>query len=113
MREVDLGDLGLDRGAYLLVKRALRDAPPGSEVKVRGSSPDLFESVRAYCRTQGHAVTAGDQGSAIVVRAAGQGRLAGADVTSASDVVERPPARWGLAARGAVVEAGALSFDFR
>jgi hypothetical protein len=112
MREVDLGDLGLDRGAHLLVKRALHDVPPGSTVKFRGSSPDLFESVRAYCRTQGHSVTAGDAGSALVVRGTGEGRLAGADVTSATEVVEQPPSRWGLAARGAVVEAGALSFDF-
>jgi hypothetical protein len=113
MREVYLGDLGLDRGAHLLVKRALRDVPPGSRLLVRGSAPELFETLRAFCRTQGHEVTPGDAGTAVVVRGTADGaRLTGADVTLAEEILERPPARWGLAARGALVEAGPLAFDF-
>jgi hypothetical protein len=112
VQEVDLGDLGLDRGAHLLVKRALRDAPPGASLRVTGSATDLVETLRAYCRSQGHTVAQSTPGSAVVVRGPARGRFAGADVTSPGEVLEHPPARWGLAARGAVVEAGSLSFDF-
>jgi hypothetical protein len=112
VRELDLGDLALDRGAHLLVKRALRDVEPGAPLRVAGRAKDLVETLRAYCRGQGHTVVEAAAGVAVVVRGPARGRLAGADVTSPSEVVERPPARWGLAARGAIVEAGALAFDF-
>src|SRR5260221_944453 len=112
MPTVDLGELGLDRGAHLLLKRALREAPPGSPVRVSGSSPGLVDELRAWCRTQGHVVSIDADGSVVVRGAADRGRLNGADRTSPGEVVEHPPARWGLAARGATIEAGALGFDF-
>jgi hypothetical protein len=100
---VELGDLGFDEGAHLLVKRALAVE---SRVIVRGTSPALAIDLRAWCRANGHAcedltVTRGDYD-----RARGGERAGGVDV-----VVDHPPARWGLAARGALVEAGAPELD--
>jgi hypothetical protein len=112
VRAVDLGDLGLDRGGHLLVKRALRDVAPGESLRVTGSASDLVETLQAYCRGHGHAVIPDADGSAVVQPMTGRGRLAGANVTNHDEVVERPPGRWGLAARGATVEAGPLAFDF-
>ena len=106
---VDLGDLGLDRGGHLLLKRALARVAPGERVEVRGAAPELAVHVRAWCRAQGHGYD-----WPYVVRGDAEGaRLRGAQVAGGPrDVVERPPATWGLAARGAVVEAGGPEFPF-
>lgn len=131
---IDIKGLGLDRGAHLLLKRALADLPPGSALCVRGSAPDLAVHLRGWCRAQGHEFVGPEVESALyeeeaegaspvaawVVRGAStSGRLSGAEAAGRVDprepgaVVERPPARWGLAARGAVVEAGGPEFYFR
>jgi TusA-related sulfurtransferase len=131
---IDIKGLGLDRGAQLLLKRALADLAPGGELGVRGSAPDLAVHLRGWCRVQGHEfVRPEDTGRELdeagadvksplvawVVRGSAAGRRAGAEVAGGADprlpgaVVERPPARWGLAARGAVVEAGGPEFHFR
>lgn len=131
---IDIKGLGLDRGAHLLLKRALNELPHGERLGVRGSAPDLAVHLRGWCRAQGHEFIrpevelvrdeAGAEDAsplvAWVVRGATDGvRRQGAETAGASDsrepraVVERPPARWGLAARGAVVEAGGPEFYFR
>jgi hypothetical protein len=131
---IDIKGLGLDRGAHLLLKRALAELPPGGRLCVRGSAPDLAVHLRGWCRAQGHEFARPEVESALeeegaegaspvaawVVRgAATDGRLSGAEPAGRVDprepgaVVERPPARWGLAARGAVVEAGGPDFHFR
>lgn len=131
---IDIRGLGLDRGAHLLLKRALAGLPPGGGLCVRGSAPDLAVHLRGWCRAQGHEfvqpeteVTANDEEGAEdaspavawVVRGAAVGRLSGAEAAGGPDprehgaVVERPPASWGLAARGAVVEAGGPEYHFR
>ena len=131
---IDIEGLGLDRGAHLLLKRALAELPPGERLGVRGSAPDLAVHLRGWCRAQGHQFfrpevewardETGAEGAsplvAWVVRGAAAGaRWQGAETAGVTDsrepraVVERPPARWGLAARGAVVEAGGPEFYFR
>jgi hypothetical protein len=132
---IDIKGLGLDRGAHLLLKRALAALPVGGKLGVRGSAPDLGVHLRGWCRSQGHEVvwpnTAGASDSdrpdgdgspfvAWIVRGAGVGgRRAGAEKAGGPDprepgaVVEHPPASWGLAARGAEVEAGGPEFHFR
>ena len=132
---IDIKGLGLDRGAHLLLKKALADLPPGERLGVRGSAPDLAVHLRGWCRSHGHEFirleiaiptcdeAAPDGGSPLVawiVRgAAAGGRWRGAKVAGGTDprepgaVVERPPAKWGLAARGAVVEAGGPEYHFR
>jgi hypothetical protein len=132
---IDIKGLGLDRGAHLLLKRALADLPPGGKLGVRGSAPDLAVHLRGWCRSQGHEFVrpeaeaqgsndaGADEGSPLVAwvarGAAAGGRWRGAEAAGGADpresgaVVERPPARWGLAARGASVEAGAPEYNFR
>lgn len=132
---IDIKDLGLDHGAHLLLKRALAELPPGGKLGVRGSAPDLAVHLRGWCRTQGHEFfgaeaegqesneAGADGGSPLVAwvarGAAAGGRWRGAEVAGGPDaresgaVVERPPSRWGLAARGALVEAGAPEYNFR
>jgi hypothetical protein len=130
---IDIRGLGLDRGAHLLLKRALDGLPSGGRLGVRGSAPDLAVHLRGWCRAQGHEFVLPEVESSLdeemegaspvvawVVRgAAAGGRLSGAEAAGGPDprapgaVMETPPARWGLAARGAVVEAGGPEFYFR
>jgi len=106
---VALGPLGLDRGGHLLVRRALRDGA----VRVRGDHPELAVHLRAWARAEGCRLTALDDGFDLVP---GPGdRRVGAESTGSvgpGGVVEHPPARWGLAARGARVEAGTAPIAF-
>jgi hypothetical protein len=104
--EVDLGDLGLDEGAHLLVKHALRTS---ERVTVRGSAPSLATDLAAWCRAQGHAIERIDPSSARgwTITRSPHDRWRGAERAGQLDrVVDHAPARWGLAARGALVEAG-------
>ncbi|MCA8971425.1 MAG: sulfurtransferase TusA family protein, partial [Planctomycetes bacterium] len=123
MSVVDLGDLGLDRGGHVLVKRALRKLSVGDSLRVRGSDPQLAVHLRGWCRAQGHELEIDETGEhrEVVVRRGGaeDGRWARAERAGRADpdaedaVAEEPPARWGLAARGAVVELGSPEFEFR
>jgi hypothetical protein len=119
---LDLGELGMDRGAHLLVKHALRGLPVGGRLAVRGRAPELALHLRTWCRAQGHPLhtpAAGDDALAIVERGgAEEGRWRGATRAGHADgrrddaVAEHPPATWGLAARGAMVEAGSPAMAF-
>ncbi|HWM85579.1 MAG TPA: hypothetical protein VNO33_07070 [Kofleriaceae bacterium] len=119
MHAVDLGDLGLDRGGHLLIKRALARMATGERLAVRGRDPNLPVHLPAWCRGQGHELADGlvvikriDEGGRWRgAERAGRARPAGAAAGS-SEVVSHPPGRWGLAARGAVVEAGGPDFHF-
>jgi len=127
MPSADLADLGLDEGGHLLVARALGPLRPGQRLTVTGAHPALRVHLAAWCREHGHQV-AGDtaarepSGSAggagrshgasatvvIVKGAAGDQRWLGAERAGAAagpPVPQASPA-WGLAARGALVEAG-------
>jgi hypothetical protein len=132
---IDIKELGLDRGAHLLLKRALADLPAGGVLGVRGSDPNLAVHLRGWCRSEGHefvrpgaAVPTGHEVSAdgesplaawVVRGPAAGGRWRGAEAAGGTDarepgaVVEGPSARWGLAARGAVVEGGGPGYFFR
>jgi hypothetical protein len=131
---IDIEDLGFDQGAHLLIKNALADIPVGGKIGVRGCAPDLGVHLRAWCRSQGHDIIWPENGLvseevqqpgvsppvAWVVRGAAiTGRWRHAETAGATDprqpgaVVDRPPAKWGLAARGARVEAGGPEFHFR
>lgn len=101
--EVELGDLGLDEGGHLLVKRALAAHP---QVRVHGTAPTLTVDLPAWCRAQGHAFANG-----VIMRSA-HNRWRGAErAGSIAVAVAHPSPRWGLAARGALVEAGAPELD--
>lgn len=120
---VELGDLGLDRGGHLLIKHALQAIPVGARLRVIGQAPELAVHLRAWCRARGHevftSVQRGRETVAVLVRgSAEEGRWRDAqraglpDRTRPDAIAERPPATWGLAARGARVEAGAPAISF-
>jgi hypothetical protein len=122
--QVHLGALGLDRGGHLLLKHALRQVPAGGRVEVSGSDPQLPVHLRAWCRVQGHEIEspaphAGSEAVACIVRGSAETeRWAASEVAGAADasrpgaVADHPPPHWGLAARGARIEAGGPAFGF-
>ena len=111
---IDLGELEVGRGGYLLVKRALETLGVGERLAVVGRSPTLTLDLRAWCRAEGHRFDASTQ--AVVRerpdRFASSPRAGDADPSQAGAISEAPPASWGLAARGARVEAGGPEFSF-
>ena len=117
---IDIDDLGLDRGAHLLIKRALRELPVGGRLGVRGQAPDLLVHLAAWCRSQGHQLEPASppvvawviRGSAETGRWRGAEQAGKAAASEQGAVVDHPKASWGLAARGATVEAGAPEFHF-
>jgi len=125
---IDIEEVGLDRGADLLIRRALRAVGRGSRLAVHGSAPELSLHLGAWCRSRGHAFEpaptsstgAGARSPLVgwIAPAAGVLRWAGAQSAGKASprepgaVVEQPKACWGLAARGARVEAGAPEFHF-
>jgi hypothetical protein len=116
---VDLGGLGFEEGAHVLVKLALSTQPTGGSVAVRGTHPDLLGGLATWCRQQGHRRHALDRPTddavvAVVERGAFAGaHWVGAERAGRVDVVD-PRARpsWGLAARGAMVESGGPALSF-
>ena len=110
MKRLDLEDVPFESGGALVVKHALRNAAEGEPVVVTGTSTDLNVHLAAWCRTEGHRLSVSDQGMTIYSGPASVQRWSGAERTCA--VVDRPPLRWGLAARGALVEAGSPEFGF-
>lgn len=117
---IDLGTLGFADGGYLLVKRALRRTAPGESVSISGGGDTLEVDLRAWCRAAGHrfeweAAPNRTAAQATVINGGAQaGRWANAQRAGVGDdgVADHPPRRWGLAARGATIEAGTPEFDF-
>lgn len=114
MMTLELHDLGIDQGGHMLIKQALAQVPVGGHIEVHGSAPELAVHLRAWCRAQGHRLLVDKEGSVVITRGSAQvGRWRGAEQAgTAADVADEAPAAWGLAARGATVEAGAPSFAF-
>lgn len=126
---LDLEDLGLDAGGALLLRLALAPMPLDGELTIYGRAPDLAVHLRAWARGEGHAFDApeppqrlaqrGPAGSPIAARlrrgAAAGARWHGAERAGSAapdGAVAHAKASWGLAARGAAVEAGAPTHHF-
>jgi hypothetical protein len=112
---VDLGGIGFGRGAHLLLKHALSGVRTGERVAVAGWDPALTVDLAAWCRAHGHpvelpATPAADGVRAWVTRGQSESdRWAAAERAGGAypeHLVSAPPAHWGLAARGALVETG-------
>jgi hypothetical protein len=123
MLTIDIESLGLDQGALLLVRRALAAVAVGEAIVVRGRAHDLSLQLAVWCRYEGHRVEtrpSADGGTeAIVTRGPwAEGRWRGALTSGHSQLGpgELPAAvaepAWGLAARGATVEAGSPPLAF-
>jgi hypothetical protein len=111
---VDVGPLGFDRGAHLLLEHALAPLEPGARLVVTGTDPALGVHLGVWARSRGHRVDdhrtdhpAG--GTFVVVRGTAMDDR-WCDATRAGDpaavTTARADARWGLAARGALLETG-------
>ena len=117
MCSVELGDLGLDQGGHLLIKRALRAVPVHAPVAVYGNAPELAIHLRGWCRAQGHDIEIsqikGDPVAVVYRGGAEVGRWRGAESTGDAATPQiHAHANWGLAGRSATVEGGAPDFDF-
>ncbi|SFC79532.1 hypothetical protein [Streptomyces aidingensis] len=119
---LDLAGLGFGEGAHLLVRRALAGLAPGAVLGVAGHDPALPLHLAAWCRREGHRMLPGpfpDPRVRAAVRRRPRdrdtGRRHGAERAGSpgpDGVVARPPAHWGPAARGALVEAGGPPVPF-
>ena len=117
---IDLEDLGFDRGAHILLQRSLRSLPAGARLRVCGHDSLLAAHLAAWCRQQGHGFLPqpAENGTVVaeVVRGdAEDARWGGAERAGSpgpDGTVERADPRWGLAARGALVEAGGPESGF-
>jgi hypothetical protein len=117
--DVDLGPLSFSEGGHLLVKHALRKAGAGKAIIVSGSSAELDIDLRGWCRDEGHTLQLQSNGNggrteAVIINGGAEtSRWSGAQrAGEANAAVSNPSRRWGLAARGATVEAGTPEFDF-
>lgn len=126
---IDIESLGLDQGAHLLIKHALRRIEVGATLRVDGNAPEWEPHLLAWCRQHGHNVSFHQeepptaphaQAYALVTRGPfQQGRWkdalksGDADRSAPDAVAEAAAPHWGLAARGATVELGGPAFDFR
>jgi TusA-related sulfurtransferase len=116
----ELGSLGFDQGAHLLLQHAIDRVEPGGTIKITGEDRHLTVHLTAWCRQEGHQVQTEPDPDARVRATIVRGtvaldRLHGAERAGGpkpDETVARPPAHWGLAARGALVESGGPDVPF-
>jgi len=112
---VDLGHLGLDEGAHIILEHAIEQLEAGASIDVCGTHPALRVHLRAWSRGRGHRYEDVDEHGAVARLT--RGTATGAQLRNSEPagqaspmvpgaVVEHPPAHWGVAARGARVELG-------
>jgi hypothetical protein len=108
--QVDLEDLTLHEGAPVLLRRALAQVSAGELLEVRGDSPELADELAAWCRKEGHRYLGNGKEPNLhrIERGAGLAPL----IASDAGVAEIADPRWGLAPRGARMEAGGPEFAF-
>ena len=108
--QVDLGDLALHEGAPVLLRRALRSLAEGEVLEVRGGSPELAESLAGWCRLEGHRYLG--NGRAPEIHRIERGRGSPVLLIPGREVMDAAEPAWGLAPRGAQIEAGSPEFAF-
>lgn len=120
-RIIDIEGLSFDTGAHVLIKEALRPLAVSEVLTITGGASGWDISLAAWCRTQGHTVEFEPLSNRATIQkgAVFAGRWQGAKQTGHSDtntphaIADEAQATWGLAARGATVEAGAPQWSFR
>lgn len=116
---IDIEHLGLDAGAHILIKHGLSGVPVGGEIRITGSVPGWEVQLSAWCRAQGHPLTFADGQARITRSDIHSGRWRGAISSGHANpqnegaVHEQALPCFGLAARGATIEAGSPEFPFR
>ena len=116
MRTIELGLLGFDHGAQVIVSHAVNALESGAELEFTGSAPGLSIQLVAWARTKGHEILESTpERVRLRIGSAAKARWHGAEHaigTAGARVAARPPQHWGLAARGAWVEAGGPPHSF-
>ncbi len=107
---LDLEDLALHEGATVLLRLKLAQLAAGEWLEVRGDSAELAEGLTAWCRKEGHRCERA-QGVAHTYRIEASAGIP-ATSTSRMEIRESAEPSWGLAPRGARVEAGGPEFAF-
>ena len=120
---INIENLGFEKGAHLILKRSLQKISVGEELTITGFDTEWQPQVSAWCRAEGHAVHFSTverkvfahlkRGSAQENRWQDVQSTGHSDLRMAQAVKEEAKATWGLAARGAKVEAGSADFHFR
>lgn len=107
---VDLEDLAIHEGAPVLLRRAFGTLAPGEILEIHGESHDLEEALAAWCRKEGHRFLGRDVGQRTcrIERGAGPAPVA----SQGGLIAEAADPHWGLAPRGARIEAGGPEFAF-
>jgi hypothetical protein len=108
--KVDLEDLTVYEGAPVLLRRVLITLTAGEMLEVCGESPDLVDELAAWCRREGHRYLGQGMGPNThrIERGAGLAPL----MDSGRHIAEVADPQWGLAPRGARIEAGGPEFAF-
>ena len=116
MRTIELGLLGFDHGAQVIVSHAVNALESGAELEFTGSAPGLSIQLVAWARTKGHEILESTpERVRLRIGSAAKARWHGAEHaigTAGARVAARPPQSWGLAARGSWVEAGGPPHSF-
>lgn len=108
--QVNLEDLALHEGGAVLLRRALAKLAAGELLEVCGDSSELAEALATWCRKEGHHYLGEGGGSNThrISRGAGPAPL----IVQDGSVAEVADPQWGLAPRGARIEAGGPEFVF-
>jgi hypothetical protein len=106
--QVDLCGLSLHEGVPVLLRRALAPLTVGEWLEVRGGSPELAQDLPAWCRKEGHVWHGSGEKFHRIQRGAGTATL----IVPGTEIAEVADNSWGLAPRGANLEAGGPEFAF-
>jgi hypothetical protein len=108
--QVDLEDLTLYEGAAVLLRHALAKLAEGELLEVHGDSSEMADVLDAWCRKEGHRYLGAGNGPSthIVSRGPGPAPL----IVQSREIAEVADPSWGLAPRGARIEAGGPEFGF-
>jgi len=113
--QVDLQDLSLHEGATVLLRRGIASVDVGERLEVLSRSVEVDENLAAWCRGEGHQIVSrtpptvlGGNAVYLIERGAPPPQTA----TDRKAVEEAAEPAWGLAPRGARIEAGGPAFSF-
>ncbi|HEX5481321.1 MAG TPA: ferritin-like domain-containing protein [Terriglobia bacterium] len=108
--KVEIADLGIFDGAPVLLRRGVAQLAAGELLEVAGDSPALADGLAAWCRKEGHRYLG--RGSGPHTYRVERGAKSAPLTAEGAQIAEAADPRWGLAPRGARIEAGGPEFAF-